>query len=134
MKDRIPAMITRKTLTKAIVLGGVAGLAAWLPAATWGGNHATDFVFADLRGYEATGLLVSAPVTMLVGIGVVFVDLKRSGNRPRAIRALIIGVASAFLAFGAKWRFGYALPSLIFLLPIFIVYYYGVKSKCSAAA
>ncbi len=103
---------------KAVLLGGVVGIVAWLLGATWGGNHANDFVFAGLRGYEATGFLAAGIVTMLVGILVVAAHLKQTGNQSLATRALVIGVASGVLALGASNNWGFAVGPWIFLLPI----------------
>jgi hypothetical protein len=68
----------------AAVLGaGIGGITGLLVGADWAGNHATDFVFAGFRGYEAgglVGLLAGLAIGGLLGVGV----SRRSARRPAA--------------------------------------------------
>lgn len=44
-------------LSMGFVVAVVGAVVGWVIAATYGGNHATGFELAGLRGYEATGFI-----------------------------------------------------------------------------
>jgi hypothetical protein len=74
-------------LVTGLVGGLVLAVVGWVVGATYGGNHATDFAFNGLRGYEATGRLGAmfgfvAGFALCAGL-VGLLTSRRRGARPQ---------------------------------------------------